>query len=125
MSKTFYPMSVHLNVFFLDVSIVRDCNICEYFGHISRYYFNITMNECNTLSEVGGVILVTVSNFLLSGLIPYCITQKSKYSIMVCPNKELLILHLIQFYFILTRESSSFSELPFQLTFIRIKKCHI
>ena len=66
------------------------------------------MNICTSFFEVGGAILVIAYRFLLSGLTPSRVIQKSKSSILVWPEKEFSILHLIPLYFNLLGVSSNF-----------------
>ena len=48
-----------------------------------------TINFVFLFREVGGFILVMDSLFLFVGLTSSRVTQKPKYFILVCPNKDL------------------------------------
>ena len=70
-------------------------------------------------------MLVIANNVLLSGLTPFRVTQKPKYSILVWPKKEFSVLHLSPYYFIYIRLSSNFVKYSFQSKFVKSKSSSI
>ena len=80
------------------------------------------MNSLTCFSLVGGIIFIMASTFLFIGWIPFWVTQKSKYSISVCPKNDFSMLHLsllsLRFY----RISSKMSKWSDQSPLVIIKR---
>ena len=117
-SNSFCSTSVHLNFTLFDVSSVKECIKCESLSHLYLYYFTKSMTAHTCFWVFGSVIFTMASNFLFIGRIPFQVTQKPRYSIVVCPKNGFLILHLSPFSLRFYIVSSIFSKWSYQLPLV-------
>ena len=112
---------VYLNFTLMVVILVKGVNVCERLAHKSRLYFTTLMKWWTYLWEVGGFIFLLLLLYIYIGFMPSCITQKPKYSILVCLKKYFSVLYLSTFSFSLFRVNYIFCTWFFQCTFVNTK----